>query len=418
MKIFRFLAVALVAMFGLVACNNDCEHEFIEVDYSADLVGTWTCLEADHAAAYIFNADGTVATTGIDGEAYWEDEKGTYSVVNNKITMEFESGRIINGSFDIIPGQAISIVGEKGRHTYQYCKEDLADEVVGMWVCNDGLPGVENDMAIITYSEDGKMTMTAPNSIFIPDNFTNRVSDYKVVGDLVFKIFPNENFAEGGNPYLVSRVAYTPNGTSLGDILIEHQYTPSDNGIMELTFSFLRVRQTLDLPNQKYDYSNIYITNVKAKDAEFEFAGQTLNLATMNGKFLDKMLKNILFNVSFPTSDEIVYNCYYNGESVSMPSPIVVDGNKMTIKKSAKNPAFKDIDVWAFQDQNNTQMHMYMPTYAFENFIANTAVELMAQEGKLDLSDAEAVAAIYDAVAEAIETINVSFIFKDATRAL
>ena len=57
MKIFRFLAVAFVAMFGLVACNNDCEHEFIEVDHSADLVGTWTCLEADHAAAYIFNAD-------------------------------------------------------------------------------------------------------------------------------------------------------------------------------------------------------------------------------------------------------------------------------------------------------------------------------------------------------------------------
>ena len=101
-----------------------------------------------------------------------------------------------------------------------------------------------------------------------------------------------------------------------------------------------------------------------------------------------------------------------------MPAPIVVDGNKMTIKKSAKNPAYKDIDVWTFQDQDNTQMHMYMPTYAFENFIANTAVELMAQEGKLDLSDTEAVAQIYASIEAAIETINVSFIFKDATRAL
>ena len=61
---------------------------------------------------------------------------------------------------------------------------------------------------------------------------------------------------------------------------------------------------------------------------------------------------------------------------------------------------------------------MYMPTYTFENFLANTIVEMMANDGKLDLNDAEAVAAIYDAVAEAIETINVSFIFKDATRAL
>jgi hypothetical protein len=31
-----------------------------------------------------------------------------------------------------------------------------------MWVCHESLPGVENDMAIITYSEDGKMAMTAP----------------------------------------------------------------------------------------------------------------------------------------------------------------------------------------------------------------------------------------------------------------
>ena len=124
MKIFRFLAVAFVAMFGLVACNNDCEHEFIEVDHSADLVGTWTCLEADHAAAYIFNADGTVSTTGVDSEGFWEDVKGTYSVVNNKITMEFDSGHHIEGSFDIIPGQAFSFVDNSGRHTYQYCKED------------------------------------------------------------------------------------------------------------------------------------------------------------------------------------------------------------------------------------------------------------------------------------------------------
>ncbi len=89
-------------------------------------------------------------------------------------------------------------------------------------------------------------------------------------------------------------------------------------------------------------------------------------------------------------------------------------GDIITIKKSESNLVYKDIDVWTFQDQDNTQMHMYMPTYAFENFLANTAVEMMAQNGELDLNDAEAVAAIYDGVANAIETINVSFIFKVA----
>ena len=134
----------------------------------------------------------------------------------------------------------------------------------------------------------------------------------------------------------------------------------------------------------------------------------------MDGRILDKMMKNLLFNVSFPSSNEIVYNYHYNGENIPMPATIVVEGNKMTIKKSVSNPIYKDIDVWTFQDQDNTQMHMYMPTYAFENFLANTAVEMMAQNGELDLNDAEAVAAIYNGVADAIETINVSFIFKAA----
>lgn len=83
MKIFKFLAIALVAMLGFTACDKDCDHEFIEVDYSNDIVGTWTIIEPDHSAAYVFNADGTVSTTGVDGEGYWEDVNGTYSVVNN-----------------------------------------------------------------------------------------------------------------------------------------------------------------------------------------------------------------------------------------------------------------------------------------------------------------------------------------------
>ena len=44
--------------------------------------------------------------------------------------------------------------------------------------------------------------------------------------------------------------------------------------------------------------------------------------------------------------------------------------NKTTVKMSQKNPANKDTDLYTFQDQDNTQMHMYMPTYAFVNFFA------------------------------------------------
>ena len=40
MKNFKFLAIALVAMLDFIACEKDCDHDFIEVDHSKDLVGT------------------------------------------------------------------------------------------------------------------------------------------------------------------------------------------------------------------------------------------------------------------------------------------------------------------------------------------------------------------------------------------
>ena len=39
MKNFKLMAIALVAMLGFAACDKDCDHDFIEVDHSKDLVG-------------------------------------------------------------------------------------------------------------------------------------------------------------------------------------------------------------------------------------------------------------------------------------------------------------------------------------------------------------------------------------------
>ena len=64
MKIFKILAVALVAMLGFTACNKECGHDFIEYDHSKDLVGTWTCLTENYAEALVINADGSVVSTG------------------------------------------------------------------------------------------------------------------------------------------------------------------------------------------------------------------------------------------------------------------------------------------------------------------------------------------------------------------
>lgn len=409
MKIFKFLAVALVAMLGFTACDKDCDHDFIEHDHSADLVGTWTCLTPDFVEALVISADGKVVSTGIAAGEYWENVNGTVATNDGTITLTFEDDDNFEGHFDIIPGKAFSIYNDKGGHlVFNYCANDLSDEIVGLWVCNDAPNGINNDISIISYEEDGSTTFTGilPNS---DDYMVKLNTTYKVVGDLMFKKNADQG-TSNSTKYIATRLTYIPNGTDAGDIMVYQHY----QGTEEKSSSYLRIKQNLDLVNKSYDYSNIYVTNVKAKDAEFEFAGQILNLANMDGRILDKMMKTLLFNVSFPSADKIVYNYHYNGENVPVPSPIVVDGNKMTIKKSVNNPACKDIDVWTFQDQDNTQMHMYMPVKSFENFLANTAVEMLANEGKLDLNDAAAVKAIFDEVEAAIETINVSFIFKTA----
>ena len=405
MKIFKLMAIALVAMFGFSSCNKDCGHDFIEVDYSKDIVGAWSHFANGSAEALVINADGSVVSAGVLNGAYWE-KNGTVEIKANKMTLTFEDGDKWDGRFEMVAGKALAFVNEGIglRITYDYCANDLADEVVGMWVCNES----DNGMLIRTFTEDGKVKFTG----FSPEEgmyFLNSDDTYKVFGDVLFIT----SKIDGVSTCIGSKMAYSHDGTSLGDILVNYVYLPSGDSVKETT-SWLRIKQHLELANNSYDYNNIYVTNVKAKDAEFEFAGQTLNLANMDGRILDKMMKTLLFNVSFPSADKIVYNYHYNGENVPMPSPIVVDGNKMTIKKSVNNPACKDIDVWTFQDQDNTQMHMYMSVKSFENFLANTVVEMLANDGKLDLNDAAAVKAIFDQVEAAIETINVSFIFKTA----
>ena len=176
----------------------------------------------------------------------------------------------------------------------------------------------------------------------------------------------------------------------------------------------LRIKQSLDLPGQKYDFIKTFVTNVKGLDKDIEFMGTTFNFAEMDGVKLDKMLKTLLFAVEFPNANTIKYSGYYNGENIIMEAPIVVDGNKMTVKMSEKNAAFKDVDLYTFQDQDNTQMHMYMHSTGFVNFFGNMQVTVMEQMDLIDITDAAAVKAVFDSIDEAVETINLSLVMTKA----
>ena len=411
-KFFLFCMMALVAMCGLNSCSDDCDHDFIEHDHSADLVGTWTCLQEGLAEAFVIKADGSVVSTGVlDGE-YWDGIKGSIKTVNNKMTFTFEGGDNYETRFDIIPGVAFSIFNEEGeRLTYNYCANDLADEIVGMWVCNDYSTGVENDMVIQTFKEDGTVTKTgwsaASNEFIVNETIT-----YKVVGDLVFHQRPSDIVTEGATAHFASKLTYMPNANQLGDMLTNTSIKVINGEAVKLSASMLRVKQNLDLAGKAYDYSATYISNAKGADKDIAFLDTKFNFAKMDGSIIDKFLKSVLFSVQFPDAKTFQYNCLLEGQNVSLQLPMEVEGNKITIKMSSRHEAYRDVVVYAFQDVDGCQFHMYMPTASFENFFSNLSLSILSASGQVDINNQVHVDAVYKEVADAIESINVSIVMK------
>ena len=412
-KIINFCIIAIVAMLGFTSCN-DCDHDFIEVDYSKALVGTWTLMNEGFAEAWVVKADGSVEVTGVlDGEYY--ETKGTVKVKNNKMSYKFDNGDQFEGILEIIPGKCFSLAYESDyqseeRVTYNYCENDLSDEIVGMWVYQNGTSEIDNDMYVQTYNEDGT-TNKSGWSVAAGDFIVNNTTTYKVVGDLVFYKRPSDILTEGMDTYVAASLVYVPNGNSLGDILISTGFAPADKGNVKVTAPHLRIKQHLDLAGQKYDYIKTFVSNVKGEDKDMDFMGYTFNFAKMDGSGLDKMLKSLLFAVEFPDANTLGYSYQMNGNKETYNSPIVVEGNKMTIKMSAKVPTLKDVVLYTFQDADCSQMHFYMHKTAFVSFYTNMQAMLMAAtDAQFDITNAEAVNAIYNNINNAVETINVSLV--------
>ena len=393
------------------ACNKDqnCGHEFIEYDNTKNLVGTWTYLEEGQAEAMVIKADGSFTITGVmnggDGALY--EEKGTIKVVNNKVTLVYNSGDVFEGRLELVAGKSLSIVLNEEydiRLTYDYCENDLSDEVVGMWVCHEGLPGVENDMAIKTYSENGKYTLTTQASAFIPEDIVGAEADYVIIGDLLFMHIAPQ--------HLVARLTYTPNGTTLGDIMTETLYAPSDNGDVYLTSSWLRVKQNLNTTGKTYDYTSAYVSNAKGIDEDFTIFGNTFNMAKIEAGDFDVFFRSELFCVDLNTNSIKQYYRTANGQDIVVEIPITVDGNKVTLDMSAENSAFRKVEMYMFQDADDSQLHMYMHTDAFINYFANLQLFDLISDGKIDPTDTAAVEKVFSDMDARVESINVSFVFK------
>ena len=409
MKFFKFLAVALVAMVGLNSCSKDCDHEFIEHDYSKDLVGTWTYLNGEQAEAMVIKADGSFEVTGVMKGGSLYEEKGTIKVVNNKVTLAFDGDKeTFEGRLELVAGKSLSLVmfdDNDVRLTYNYCENDLADEIVGMWVCNDsGLPGVENHMGITTYSANGKMTMTTAKSEFIADGLVNAESDYKVVGNLMFI-----TISAGEKPmYIARELTYSPDATTVGDIMTLKTY--EETGLR--TSSWLRVKQSLNLTGKTYDYSSAYVTSAKGKDEDFTIMGNTFNIDKIKAYDFDKMFGGDLFCVELNANSFKYKLRLDNGQYTGFDTPMTIDGNKVTLDMNAINPALRKVEMYMFQDANDTQVQIYMHTDAFINYFANMAVYTLILEGKIDPTDTAAIEKVFADMEARVESINVSFVMK------
>lgn len=413
MKIFKLMAIALVAMLGFTACDKDCDHEFIEHDHSADLVGTWTCLTKNYAEALIIKADGTAVSYGVEDGKYWENVKGTVTVKENNITMIFEDDDNWTGHFDVIPGMAFSLFEENGeRYIYQYCANDLSDEIVGMWVCTY-VPWMEADMAINVYQADGKAFFTGFVGDADFDYASNVETTYKVIGDLMFQSNPMSY--EGAPKYLAFRMNYSPNGSEYGDVLTNTNIMAFGDETIETTASMIRIRQSLDLTGKVYDYKSAYVTNAKGKDEDFSIMGNIFNIANINAGDFDIILGSTLFCVEL-NANSIKHKYILNGQDKVFDAPITVDGNKVTLDMSAVNPALRKVEMYMYQDADDSQLHMYMHTDAFINYFANLEVVTLIAEGKINQTDEAAIAKVFADMEARVESINVSFVMTKAAK--
>ena len=392
------LALAVVGATLFTACNKDqnCGHEFVEYDYSEALIGTWTCLEEDQSEAMVINPDGSFAITGVmKGGALYE-ENGTIRVVNNKVTLAYNSGDVFEGRLELVAGKSLSIVFKDEydiRLTYDYCENDPADEVVGMWIVANGGP----NMTIETFNEDGTAIFTG---VVDGNMHLNVEVNYKVVGDLMFYTIGEEQTI-----YTPYRLIYSPNATSYGDLMT---WQLND----EFSFTRLRVKQNLNLTGKTYDYSSAYVTNVKGKDEDFSIVGNTFNIAKMNASNFDMMFRSVLSCLEFPNATTIKQHFLTNGVESGFDTPITVEGNKVTLDMSAGNPAYRKVEMYMFQDADDSQLHIYMPTASFINYFANLELVTLLVDGKIDLNDATAVAKVFADMEARIESINVSFVYK------
>jgi hypothetical protein len=295
---------------------------------------------------------------------------------------------------------------ENIRLTYDYCKEDLSDEIIGMWVCTDAPTANGEAMIVHSFMDNGKATYTGFGT-YVDEYLVKKETTYEVVGDLLFYALPQDNLEEGAPSYITKKLTYKPNGVAYGDIMEEKVVMSG----VELTSTMLRIKQNLNLAERTYDYISAYVSNAKGKDEDFTIGENTFNMSNIKGGDFDMMFRAVLSCFEF-SANSFTYKFRSNDMDIEFATPITVDGNKVTLDMSKMNPACRTVVMYMFQDKDDSQLHMYMHTDAFINYFANVEVATLIAMGEINQTDEVAIAKVFADMEARVESINVSFVLK------
>ena len=75
--------------------------------------------------------------------------------------------------------------------------------------------------------------------------------------------------------------------------------------VSERTSAWLRIKQHLELPGQKYDYIKTFVTNVKGLDKDIEFMGTTFNFAKMHMYMHSTGFENFFGNMQVTIMEQL-----------------------------------------------------------------------------------------------------------------
>lgn len=109
---------------ALIADGNRHVYDYAEKTLPSKLVGTWSVNEDSWVETLVIKADGSVTSTGNDGEESWENLKGNIQVAHNSIYVGFEDNDDFAGKYEVVSGETLVLINivSGTRVTYKYAK--------------------------------------------------------------------------------------------------------------------------------------------------------------------------------------------------------------------------------------------------------------------------------------------------------